>query len=74
MPSEIPLVLAVYAFVTFVTNLQVRSWWMLAFPVYAMIQSFVMPVVGALTYVSLVRRRKYLGRYRFGYLRRLPAT
>jgi cellulose synthase/poly-beta-1,6-N-acetylglucosamine synthase-like glycosyltransferase len=74
LPFDIPLVLVVYAFVTFVSNLQVRSRWMLVFPLYAMFQSFVMPAVGAITYVALARRRGRLGRYRFGYLRRLPAT
>lgn len=71
LPFDIPVVLVVYALVTFVSNLQVRSRWMLVFPLYAMFQSFVMPAVGAITYVLLVRRRKRLGRYRFGYLRRV---
>jgi cellulose synthase/poly-beta-1,6-N-acetylglucosamine synthase-like glycosyltransferase len=74
LPLDLPVVLAVYAFVTFVSNLQVRTWWMLVFPLYAMFQSFVMPPIGAVNYVLLAHRKRRLGRYRFGYRRRLPAV
>jgi hypothetical protein len=72
LPIELPLVLLVYAFVTFVSNLQVRSKWMLVFPVYALVQSLVMPLVGAASYVPLALRKRTLGRYRFGFRRGLP--
>ncbi len=69
LPIEVPLVLAVYAFVTFVSNVQVRSRWMLVFPLYALFQSLVMPPLGACMYIVLARRRGRLGRYRFRYRR-----
>jgi hypothetical protein len=69
LPVEVPLVLSVYAFVTFVSNIQVRSRWMLVFPIYALIQSLVMPLLGACTYVVLARRHGRLGRYHFRYRR-----
>jgi Glycosyl transferase family group 2 len=72
LPSQLPLVLLVYAFVTFVSNLQVRSPWMIVFPVYALLQSVVMPLIGAAYYVVLAWRARRPGRYRFGYRRRLP--
>jgi len=53
LPAEVPLVLAVYALVTFVSNFQVRSRWMLVFPLYALFQSLVMPPLGACTYFLL---------------------
>jgi hypothetical protein len=70
---QLPLVLLVYAFVTFISNLQVRSWWMLVFPVYALAQSLVMPPLGAVNYVVLARRKGKAGRFRFGYRRGLPS-
>ncbi len=72
LPQELPIILFVYAFVTFISNLQVRSRWMLVFPIYSLVQSFVMPVLGALYYVVLARRRRSLGRYRFDFPRGLP--
>jgi hypothetical protein len=36
------------------------------------VQSFVMPLLGALYYVVLARRTGALGRYHFGYRRGLP--
>jgi cellulose synthase/poly-beta-1,6-N-acetylglucosamine synthase-like glycosyltransferase len=73
LPRELPLVLLVYAFVTFISNLQVRSRWMLVFPLYALAQSLIMPVLGALYYVVLAWRKGALGRYQFGYRRGLPS-
>ena len=69
LPYELPVLLGIYVVVTFVSNVQVRSWWMLVFPAYALAQTLVMPAVGACTYVSLACRRGRLGRYRFGYRR-----
>jgi cellulose synthase/poly-beta-1,6-N-acetylglucosamine synthase-like glycosyltransferase len=74
LPFELPLLLATYVLVTVVSNLQVRSWWMLVFPVYALTQSMVLPVIGACQYVVLARRAGRLGRYRFRYRRGLPAA
>src|SRR5580765_1866342 len=73
LPFELPLLLATYVVVTFISNFQVRSRWMLVFPVYALIQWMVMPILGAVYYVVLARRRKRLGRYRFRYRRGTPA-
>lgn len=72
LPFTLPLVVATYAFVTFVSNLQVRSWWMLVFPVYALFQSLVMPVLGAVYYLVLLHRKRRAGRFLFGYRRGLP--
>jgi hypothetical protein len=74
LPRTVPLVLLVYAGVTFVSNLQVRSRWMLVFPVYALAQSLVMPILGAAYYFVLAWRNGRPGRYRFGYRRGLPAS
>jgi hypothetical protein len=73
VPVELPLVLFTYVLVTFVSNLQVRSWWMLVFPLYALAQSLVMPLLGVYSYVVLARREGRPGRYRFGYRRGTPA-
>jgi hypothetical protein len=73
LPFELPLVVAVYALVTFVSNLQVRSWWMLVFPLYALAQSLVMPPLGGFYYFVLARRKRKAGRFRFGYRRGIPA-
>jgi cellulose synthase/poly-beta-1,6-N-acetylglucosamine synthase-like glycosyltransferase len=60
---------AVYAAVTLVANWQVRSWRMLVFPPYALLQSILMPFVGSIHYVVLARRYGRLGRYEFGHRR-----
>ena len=44
--------------------------WMIVFPLYAFVQTLVFPAVGAVYYVVLALRRRRLGRYRFGYVRR----
>jgi hypothetical protein len=72
LPTELPLVLVVYVFVTFISNIQVRSRWMIVFPIYALAQSLVMPIVGALYYFVLAKRAGRAGRYRVGYRRGLP--
>ena len=72
MPLQIPLILLTYALVTFVSNLQVRSWWMIVFPLYALVQTLVMPLLGAGYYFVLLRRKGTPGRYLFGYRRRTP--
>jgi cellulose synthase/poly-beta-1,6-N-acetylglucosamine synthase-like glycosyltransferase len=67
--SSLPLVYAAYLFVTATSNVQVLSPWMIVFPFYALAQVMVMPVLGVVKYVELARRRRHLGRYRFGYRR-----
>ena len=57
LSSELPLVLAVYVLVTFISNLQVRSWWMLVFPLYVLMQSMLIPLAGVCYYVVLARRQ-----------------
>jgi hypothetical protein len=70
IPSTLPMLFFVYLLVTVVSNVQVASWWMLVFPFYSFVQTFVFPLVGASYYVLLAVRRGRLGRYRFGYGRR----
>ncbi|MGI9112957.1 MAG: glycosyltransferase [Gaiellaceae bacterium] len=72
MLRTMPLIIIAYIFVTAVSNLQVLSPWMLVFPIYSLLQVLVMPPIGAVYYVILARRRRKLGRYRFGYRRRRP--
>jgi len=61
--------LAVCAAITVLANLQVRSWRMLIFPLYALGQALLMPLVGSVYYWLLAYRQGFLGRYRFGYRR-----
>lgn len=58
-------VYVVYSFVTLLGNWQVRQPLMLAYPLYSLGQSFLMPFVGGLTYGRLARQKRRLGRYRF---------
>jgi hypothetical protein len=69
----LPLVVGAYICVTVVSNLQVLSPWMIVFPIYSLAQVTVMPLVGAIHYVVLARRKESIGRYGFGYRRREPA-
>jgi hypothetical protein len=73
LPRELPIVFAVYAVVTLVSNLQVASPWMLVFPLYALAQSMILPVLGAMKFVQLARQKRSIGRYRFRYRRGIPA-
>jgi hypothetical protein len=73
-PLQLPLLFLAYVMVTFVSNFQVRSRWMLVFPLYALFQSLVMPALGACTYVVLAFRKGRVGRYQFGYRRETPAA
>jgi hypothetical protein len=72
IPDMLPLLYVAYLLVTVVSNLQVLSPWMVLFPFYALVQSLVMPPLGACTYVRLACRRRRLGRYRFGYRQGVP--
>lgn len=60
----------VYVAVTIVANWQVRSWRMLVFPPYALVQAMLMPTVGTAYYFYCYKRLGYAGRYRFGHRRR----
>jgi cellulose synthase/poly-beta-1,6-N-acetylglucosamine synthase-like glycosyltransferase len=71
LPRTLPLIYVAYLLVTVVSNLKVLSRWMVLFPLYAMVQSLIMPAFGIWTYACLASRRRRLGRYRFGY-RRAP--
>lgn len=64
-------VFAVYSVVTVLGNWQVRQPLMLAYPMYSIVQSLLMPVIGGVTYIRLARRKGRLGRYRFT-IRREP--
>jgi hypothetical protein len=72
IPGMLPILYVAYLLVTIVSNLQVLSPWMALFPFYALVQSLVMPPLGACTYVRLAYRRRRLGRYRFGYRQGVP--
>jgi cellulose synthase/poly-beta-1,6-N-acetylglucosamine synthase-like glycosyltransferase len=68
--STLPRVYVAYLFVTVVSNLRVLSPWMILFPFYSLAQVIVMPPLGVLKYFQVAKRRRRLGRYRFGYRRR----
>jgi cellulose synthase/poly-beta-1,6-N-acetylglucosamine synthase-like glycosyltransferase len=70
LPYTFPIVFAAYVFVTAVSNGQVLSPWMLAFPLYSLFQVIVMPPIGAVWFFVVAIRRRKLGRYCFGYKRR----
>jgi hypothetical protein len=72
IPGMLPILYLAYLLVTVVSNLQVLSPWMLLFPFYALVQTLVLPPLGACTYFRLAARRRRLGRYRFGYRRGVP--
>lgn len=72
IPDMLPILYLAYLLVTVVSNLQVLSPWMVLFPFYALVQSLVMPPLGAYTYVRIAARRRSLGRYRFGYRQGAP--
>jgi len=56
--------------VTLVTNWRVRTPMMVVFPLYAIVQSALIMIVGGLWYLWLVAGSQTLGRYRFGVRRR----
>lgn len=63
------LLFALYCLVTVVANWQVRSPWMLAYPLYAFAQAIAMPTIGGAYFCVLALRQRRLGRYRFAYRR-----
>jgi hypothetical protein len=69
---QLPGLLLVYVLVTVVSNTQVRSPLMLVYPIYALAQSMLMPGIGAIWYLWLLRQTRNVGRYRFGYRRIAP--
>lgn len=64
----LPVMLVLCTLVTALANLQVLSAWMLLFPVYAMVQTFILAPLGMVKYARLAYARRDLGRYRFGWL------
>jgi cellulose synthase/poly-beta-1,6-N-acetylglucosamine synthase-like glycosyltransferase len=66
--------LVVCVVITVLANLQVRTWRMLVFPLYAFTQALLMPIVGSIYYWVLAYRQGFLGRYRFGYRRIKPSA
>ncbi|HEY5660969.1 MAG TPA: glycosyltransferase family 2 protein [Gaiellaceae bacterium] len=67
--ATLPRVYLAYLFATVISNLQVISPWMIVFPFYSLAQVIVMPPLGVVKYVQVARRRRRLGRYRFGFRR-----
>jgi hypothetical protein len=72
LPSTLAVLWLFYVLVTLVANFQVRSRWMLLMPFYSLVQGMLLPLLGAVCYFGLVRKRGSFGRYRFGYARREP--
>jgi cellulose synthase/poly-beta-1,6-N-acetylglucosamine synthase-like glycosyltransferase len=66
----LPLALAFCVLVTMVVNVQAWSPWMVVFPIYSLVQSTLMPPLGAIEYAVLAWRRRDLGRYRFSWAHR----
>lgn len=58
-----------YVIVTAIANWQVRSWWMVLFPPYALVQALGMPTLGFYYWLRGASRQRHSGRYRFGYRR-----
>lgn len=65
---------ALYALITVVANWQVRSWRMLVYPPYALLQAVLMPIIGSIYYGVIARTVPGFGRYRFPHRRAALAT
>jgi len=65
LPAYMLIVYGTYLLVTAASNSQVASYWMIVYPLYAVVQSLILPPLGAATYLRLARRQGRLGRYRF---------
>ncbi|MDQ3874733.1 MAG: glycosyltransferase family 2 protein [Actinomycetota bacterium] len=63
------LLFVFYAILTAFANWQVRSWWMVFFPPYALVQALGMPTLGLFYWANGALRQRHFGRYRFGYRR-----
>jgi hypothetical protein len=66
------LVFLLYTVLTYVSNWQVRSAYMLLIPYYSLAQAMLMPPMGCLAFARYAITRRRLGRYAFGHLRRAP--
>lgn len=64
------LLIGIYAVVTLIGNWQVKQPLMALFPIYALIQAVLMPLIGTIYYVALARQKRKMGRYGFGMRRR----
>ncbi len=60
---------ALYVAMTYISNWQVRSRYMLIFPFYSIVQVMLMPPVGLFFYIRFTIRSRQMWRYRFGYRR-----
>lgn len=65
----LPILVVAYILVTVISNWEVRSPLMVLFPLYALFQVMVMPVLGFVMYIRMGYRLRLWGRYRFGLLR-----
>lgn len=72
--STVPLLYVSYLVVTVIPNMKVASPWMVLFPFFALVQSALMPPVGAISYALLARDKRTLGRYRFPLMRHRRPT
>ena len=61
-----------YAAMTYASNWQVRSRYMLLVPPYSLFQAMMMPPVGLVRWLQFCLAERRLYRYRFGYRRRAP--
>lgn len=60
----LPLVILLYTGVVVLSNWSVRSRWMILYPYYALVQTIVLPVFGAVEYGRTAYRSRSWGRYR----------
>lgn len=58
-----------YVAMTFVSNWQVRSWYMFLIPPYSLFQAMMMPPIGFARWVQFCINERHIYRYRFGYRR-----
>ncbi len=77
-PYLIPIILAIYMFITYFANWKVRSKWMILFPFYALFQVLVLVWFGIFRYFETVKRSRNIGKIRMRHnpnntsLRHLP--
>lgn len=71
--QHLPTIIILYTLATLISNWQVRSRWMIAYPYYALMQAMILPLIGAIFYIKMWRSSGYLGRYNIG-LRRAAVS
>jgi hypothetical protein len=67
----LPIVLVAYVLLTLVANWQVRSEWMIVYPIYALVQVAVMPLYGFAYYCYIALTQRRAGFYRLPILGRI---